>query len=86
MKTHHAYTELVVRSKKVSGPCTAATFERVYYVQKCGILFYVWDFKKSRTGRKDFEMGEVLSLGNQFDSAAGLVPILLLTKLFGVSI
>ena len=31
-------------------------------------------------------MGKVLSLGNQFRSAAGLVPMLLLTKLFGVSI
>ena len=36
--------------------------------------------------RKDFGMGKVLSLGNQFRSTAGLVPILLLTKLFGVSI
>ena len=52
---------------------------------KSGILLCV-GFKKSRTGREDFGMGEVLSLGNQFDSAAGLVPILLLTKLFGVSI
>ena len=52
------------------------------YFYACGIFLK----KAGLPGRKDFGMGKVLSLGNQFRSTAGLVPILLLTKLFGVSI